>query len=489
MNIPMRLRGGPPPPLPPRKPSDLQQQQQQQQSSSIVHGSRQAKYNCSCGPTNKVECSCTTCHSILRDDNSPCSYFGRCVEPLAWNIEHELVRTQNQCSLFTLLPKEIRELVFEFALIDGKGQSLDSLIKRNVSRLSIRIPNQNATNDIAINLLRTCRAVYMETWTLPLSLNPYIVYDLHPPAKMGMKLHELLPWQFALISSLDITLQQAALEGPTLQKYLHRNKTWRPIERHNGAYMVRRGPLRRERCLAPRRFKTLRGPRAMTEYPESFNFCLIPTSTAYKDTTTSTEPRHFLSYLLGHRVRPALDLAPPWPSAMRVMLASPLTHLTLRIQHSDWWTWTDDPSSSEAMHLLGLDPSVGDGRAHPLVRPTAPRMRALAEARRAGNHPEVVPDVGWGYAMSQMRDLRSLELVLETFAAKKRQLEEVVEASKTWVFPMAETRCELAWDGEVGVSSWSMKGLGKEDAQGPWHKNAHEFEVRNVRFVRRRVAG
>lgn len=445
----------------------------QQSPSSIVHGSRQAKYNCSCGPTTKkVECSCATCHSILRDDNSPCSYFGSCVEPLAWNIEHELVRTQNMCPLFTLLPKEIRELVFEFALTDDKGQSLDSLIKRNISRAKMRLQTQESSNDIAVNLLRTCRAVYMETWTLPLSLNPYIVYDLHAPARMGMKLYELLPWQFALMQSLDITLQQTALEGPMLQRYLRRG-AWRPDERSNGAY------------ITPRRYKSLRGPRAMIEYPDSFNFSLIPTSTL---TNHEIQPRHFLSHLLGHRDDYSNDSAPPWPSAMRVMLAKPITSLTLRLQHSDWWSWTDDPASTEPLHHLGLDPCVGDGRAHPLVRPTAPRMRALAEARRAGNHPDVVPDVGWADAVSQMRDLRSLELVLETYAAKKRQLEDVVEASKTWVFPLAETKFELAWDGQVGLSSWSMKGLGKE-GQGAWHQNSHEFEVRNVRYTRRRVAG
>jgi hypothetical protein len=87
-----------------------------------------------------------------------------------------------------------------------------------------------------------------------------------------------------------------------------------------------------------------------------------------------------------------------------------------------------------------------------------------------------------------MPDLKSLELVLESFAAKKRQLEDVVEAAKTWRFPIVDTPCELVWDGEVGVSSWSMRGLRTEQQGGVWHKSATEFEVRVVRFVRRRVA-
>lgn len=411
-----------------------------------------------------------------------------------------MVRTQNQCPLFTLLPKEIREIVFEFALTDDKGQSLESLIKRNVSRLRIQIQQQKPSNDIAVNLLRTCRAIYMETWTLPLSLNPYVVYDLQNPAILGMKLYELLPWQFALIQSLDITLQQTALEGDMLHRYLHRERSWQPKERHKGVY------------LAPRRYKASRGPRAMTDYLESFNCSLIPSSNADTDSsvthssTETPEPRHFLSHLLGQRAKnPAF--VPPWHSSMRVMLASPLTRLTLRLQHSDWWSWTDSPTSVDPLHYLALDPSVGDGRIDPLARPTFPRMRALAEARRAGHHPnpdpgpDTFPDAeirarrglkrgkGWACTISQLSDLRSLDLVLETFKSKKGQLEEVVEAGKTWVFPLNETKVELAWDGGLGVGSWSLSGLGKENARGAWHSKEQEFEVRNLRYVRRRVKG
>lgn len=52
-----------------------------------------------------------------------------------------------------------------------------------------------------------------------------------------------------------------------------------------------------------------------------------------------------------------------------------------------------------------------------------------------------------------MLDLRRLELVLETFASKKRQFNSVVEAAKTWKFALTGTKYELVWDGDVGMSS------------------------------------
>ncbi|KAF2030526.1 hypothetical protein EK21DRAFT_65284 [Setomelanomma holmii] len=475
MNMPTRLRSGPPPPLPPRKPQYLLGVQGQTQA-QLIHGARQAKYNCSCGDNDKANvCSCSSCHSILRNDNSPCNYLGRCAEPLAWNIENELVRNQVHCPLFLTLPKELREIIFAYALTDCKSHSLETLALRNPGRLRIR-PNRISTNDIAVNLLRTCRAVYLETWTLPLSLNPYIIYDLHAPNRLGVQLDNLLPWQLALIQSLDITLQQVALEGTMLYDHLHHRSNWQPEERHKGVYIV------------PRRYKTHRGPRAMVEIPASFNFSMLPAE--------PHENRHFLSHVLGKHPRHPPDLPPPWSSAMRVMRARPLTQLTLRILHGDWWTWTDDPNSTDEHQHLGLDPTVGDGRAHVNHRPTAPRMRALVETRRAGHHPDASPGQGWQNTIGELPDLRRLELVLETFSQKRQQLDNIIEAAKAWKFPIKCTQYELVWDGEVGMSSWSVSTAGGDGivprvpgmVAPAWHTRANEFQVRVIRYVRRRAA-
>jgi hypothetical protein len=417
------------------------------------------------------------CRANLRYSDSPCCYYGRCVEPFAWNLEHELVRYQNQCPLFTVIPKELRDLIFEFALTDGMEQSLESVIKRNASHISIRIDNQKPTNDIAVNLLRTCRSIYLDTWALPLSLNTFISYRLETAARPGTKLSSLLPWQTALIQGLDMTLQQTSLESRRFQLYI--NRYWLPGDRHKGTY------------VSPINYKTSQGPRALQATPQPLRGLETATDFSFLSVeflpANSDEPRHFLSHVLGE----TLDEDPatsdiPYHSAMRVMRARPLTHLTLRLQHQNWWTWTDSPSSTDDTQHLGLDPAFGTGDPAANLRPTASQMRAAAEARRKGFHPESPAEIGWARKIAAMPDLKSLELVLETFRSKKAQLEDVVEASKTWVFPLEETGCELVWDGEVGMGGWSMNGMRKVDGEGAWHKREMEFEVRTVRFVRRK---
>tara|TARA_R110002003_G_scaffold112_29_gene9791 strand:+ start:23748 stop:24122 length:375 start_codon:yes stop_codon:yes gene_type:complete len=124
-------------------------------------------------------------------------------------------------------------------------------------------------------------------------------------------------------------------------------------------------------------------------------------------------------------------------------------------------------------------------------------MRALAEARRAGHHPDAPPGQGWLNTISDLPDLRRLELVLETFAGKKRQLDNVIEAAKTWKFPIKCTPHELVWDGQIGMSSWSFGTAGGDGDQQrvppgrnqpAWHTKANAFEVRIIGFVRRRAA-
>jgi hypothetical protein len=249
-----------------------------------------------------------------------------------------------------------------------------------------------------------------------------------------MKLHKLLPWQLALLHDLGITLLQHALEGGRLRDYLLRIPAFRPRERHEGVYVT------------PRRYKTDGKPRAMQGVPVAYHFSLL--------SAAEGQERHFISHVLGEMGSGKAEaFQPPWSSAMRVARARPLVHLSLRISHADWWTWTDVPESADELHHLGLDPTVGDGSASTVHRPTAARMRALADQRRAGNHPEIVPGIGWATIIEQLPDLKRLELVLETFSGKRKQLDNVVEAAKMWVFPISGTRYELSWDGEIEMVS------------------------------------
>jgi hypothetical protein len=56
-------------------------------------------------------------------------------------------------------------------------------------------------------------------------------------------------------------------------------------------------------------------------------------------------------------------------------------------------------------------------------------MLDLAVARRSGQHP--VYNSTWGAAIGALQDLKTLELILETFSVKQHQLETVVECAKT----------------------------------------------------------
>jgi hypothetical protein len=62
----------------------------------------------------------------------------------------------------------------------------------------------------------------------------------------------------------------------------------------------------------------------------------------------------------------------------------------------------------------------------------------------------------WGSQIAKFPDLISLELVLETFASKKAQLDNVVECAKTWTFPIHGAQRMLVWDGKVETKNWSF---------------------------------
>lgn len=80
-------------------------------------------------------------------------------------------------------------------------------------------------------------------------------------------------------------------------------------------------------------------------------------------------------------------------------------------------------------------------------------MLDLAASRRSGQHPEYTPT--WGGVIGTLQDLKTFELVLETFSVKKHQLETVVGCAKTWKFPLQGTQYELAHDGRVKSMKWT----------------------------------
>lgn len=278
----------------------------------------------------------------------------------------------------------------------------------------------------------------------------------------------MLPWQFANIQALDITVQQIALEGNILCDFLLGPTGWHPQRRHDGYFVAPDLGLED----SPEGVRSSRG------------FTLLPAQTT---TTTNITP---LRNALAH-----LHL-PPHPSAMHITRARPLTHLTLRIPAKNWWTWTDSPLNTCTTMQLALDPSLGNGTSHATNRPTSIRMTSLAALRRNGQHPSsqsaTATAAGWSHIIAQLPDLKTLELVLESFKEKKGQLDHVVECAKTWRFGIAGTGTELRWDGVVGMWRWNevseVSGVEANYRRGrrvlPWYVKSREFEGRRVRFVR-----
>ena len=89
--------------------------------------------------------------------------------------------------------------------------------------------------------------------------------------------------------------------------------------------------------------------------------------------------------------------------------------------------------------------------------------------------------------IGKLPDLRTLELVLETFEEKKAQLDAVVECAKTWRFPLVGEKFELVWSGDVEETKWSEVLVESWETRRPdWYARKTEFVGRTVRFTRRR---
>ena len=104
-------------------------------------------------------------HSALEE----CIFYGRPIEPLAFYLPpHSDVHQQEQSPLYSVLPNEIRGLLWEFALAD------DGMPAPNSGEAHMRIRRDRgdeARVDSACTLLQTCKAVYLETYRLPMLLN------------------------------------------------------------------------------------------------------------------------------------------------------------------------------------------------------------------------------------------------------------------------------------------------------------------------------
>jgi hypothetical protein len=103
-------------------------------------------------------CYCQRNFSDLR----PCLFYGRNLGPLSCSIAKDRIYLQAQCNLLTSLPVEIRETIWEYALTDITSVPNGSIHMWRGLRYPTKPDFQDC--DMAIELLRSCKAIYLETY-------------------------------------------------------------------------------------------------------------------------------------------------------------------------------------------------------------------------------------------------------------------------------------------------------------------------------------
>lgn len=426
----------------------------------------------------------------------PAQNLPEVIQPLAFQISSSSsssIDPQLSSPLFSVIPQEIRDQIFEYALTAYPDPTRPYAGNQRYAR-----PGVAGHPRIATELLGTCKAVYLETYQLPITLNPVIVYHdesqfIPPHARRGMlRLRQLNSWQLSALHMLDMSLQQAHLERNALRD----------------AAIVLRAEERYEKAMRGLPWNQRHAPDLT---PSALPGTTTPVSGVEAQTVYHEPPGEQPEQ---NSRRSGLEMPSRDPNVPRV-----IDKLTLRLGRTEWWTWEDPPlPASSATHdtdhpQLALDPELGDGSVH--RRPTTLLMLAETSKRRQGEWQDWSDPQCWGAQVAAFKGLKELVCIFETFAQKAAQLDTIVDCAKTWRFPMGDGY-DLRWDGHsIEQTSW-MGGDGygyegrnqwltehvhsgsflgtEEEAAAARAKHAREnplpdhklFQVRSIRFVRRR---
>ncbi|KAI1213539.1 uncharacterized protein F4807DRAFT_411557 [Annulohypoxylon truncatum] len=349
--------------------------------------------------------------------------------PLAVDLlKHpESINPQLLSPFFSKLPREIREEIWSLSLTRYEDFNSIYEIHRSFTR-----PGQAGNWRIAVQLLLTCRAIYVEAFLKPFLVNPLVVFDgphqdippSNPLIRSSTDLllcQKLKYWQFANISSVEMTMRQFQLEGGAVERV---------------SRLV--GTLGRHSEL------------------ESHGY----TSAGY-----------------------AAFVEPAGSDDSNLRIGRKITNLTIRMLRTDWWTWETPPEECRRRpsERLRLEPmiNVTDLPARPA---NSLAMTMGYEARKSGNEPDFELDDfekqgRWGMQVGEYwPDLTTLELVLETFACKQDQLDYVAKCARLWTFPLPDG-FHLAWNGKEEVFTW--QGAHEYSYEGPY--NAWIQEQNGVR--------
>ncbi|KAI1094473.1 hypothetical protein F5B19DRAFT_35061 [Rostrohypoxylon terebratum] len=337
--------------------------------------------------------------------------------PLALEIleRPDSINPQLESPIFAKLPREIREQIWRFSLTRYEDFNNTYEIHKTYTR-----PGQAGNWRVAVQLLLTCRAVYVEAFLKPFQLNPLVVFDGAPqdipPSNPLVRTpahsrwcRNLRYWQFANLSAVEMTVQQFQLEGGSIER----------VSRVIG-----------------------------------------------------TEGRHIGHESRGHPNGYAHFVEPPEPDNKNLCVGRKITNLTIRMLRTDWWSWATPPEECrrEPSERLRLEPMINVTNL-PAKPENSLAMTKGYEQRKLGAEPDFDLDDfekqgRWGMQIGEYwPDLDTLELVLETFGCKQDQLDKVLDCAKLFKFPLPDG-FHLAWSGKEEGFRW--RGAEQYEYESPY---------------------
>ncbi|CAM1510381.1 Fc.00g007160.m01.CDS01 [Cosmosporella sp. VM-42] len=340
--------------------------------------------------------------------------------PLATTLKPCDITPQPECPLLRL-PREIRDKIWHSATETYCDPDQPYL----PNELHWR-PNTTGPYRCDTELLRTCRAIYAETWDLPLKQTPLIVFEgseedrgkWHYPTstKPGMLLFCLQAWQLLLIRRVEMTFQQIRIDGGGINEWL--------------------GKIGEARALA-------KG---------------IVTSLVDDDEAKKV--------------------------AVQGILGSLVKEVSVRLNRRDWWTWSSEPTDPDLLaeaEASGTSPASGPAPA-PGSTPARKEELSLKLIFPPGWGETTgifSPDFTFSLILETFGVKRNqLEKVVSQAKRWKLQRPRLEDGTIG--------REMMVWDEKEVDGSFEMKRMERMSwlKQHPWKRLARRIEVRTVRYVR-----
>ncbi|ETS76096.1 hypothetical protein PFICI_11483 [Pestalotiopsis fici W106-1] len=324
---------------------------------------------------------------------------------------------QMQSPLFNILPSEIRDFIFRYALQEYCSAEVQAKLPNLAVRhdhepveeeeetpsVDIAVgPSINAARRVARRapygydwlrpdnvepmtvttaLLRTCRRVYIEAYELPAWQREHRFYMMRGDygAKAVCSIDTLRThFEQHLAAGIYWRLSPTAVEDNDEQVRLGEEA---PQQQHPRQKFIRRGLIRRVRL-----FTQL--------------FWL----------EDSNSPLHFWR----------LVTETPWLGRVE--------HLRITIRRGDWWNW-------ESKQSLSINPFRGTVSTRVMSEDIE-----RAAARAAAGDNDINPDFSpraWGLAFQHLRCLETLTIDFETAEDQRQELDRIVEWAVGWKLPLA----------------------------------------------------